>query len=87
VKSNKAMPYINRSYKKRPKFMEYFSRYIDPVEDSPPVTNFAIELAPFPSHFLPSGKAVFPVTHRKESKRIQSMDIRPQTVVYATGYT
>ncbi|KAF9514503.1 hypothetical protein BS47DRAFT_1328903 [Hydnum rufescens UP504] len=86
-KSNKAMPYINRSYRKRPKFMEYISRYIDPPEDSPPVTNFSVELAPFPTQFLPSGQAVFPVTHRKESKRIQGMTIKPQTVIYATGYT
>jgi hypothetical protein len=81
------MPYINRSWRNRSKYLDYISRYIDPAEDSPPHTNFAIELAPFPSHFDNTGKAVFPLTKRKESKRIQEFDIRPQTVVYATGYT
>jgi len=81
------MPYLNRPYRNRPKFLDYLSRYIDPPEDSPPQTNFAVELAPFPSSFTTGGKAVFPVNHRKESKRIQKMDIRPQTVIFATGYT
>jgi len=81
------MPYINRSWRNRPWYLDYLSRYIDPPEDSPPQTNFAVELAPFPSHFDATGKAEFPVTNRKESKRIQQFVIRPQTVVYATGYT
>lgn len=63
------------------------SRYIDPEEDSPPQTDFSVELAPFPSHFEPDGKAVFPITKRKESKKIQEIEVRPQTVIYATGYT
>lgn len=87
MQSTKSMPYINRPYKNRSAFMNRISRYIDPVEDSPPMTDFVVELAPFPTRFLPSGQAIFPVTHRKESKRIQTMDIFPQTVVYATGYT
>lgn len=64
------------------------SRYIDPEEDSPPPDRFlSVELAPFPSHFEADGKAVFPITKRKESKMIQGIDVRPQTVIYATGYT
>ncbi|KAF8321719.1 FAD/NAD(P)-binding domain-containing protein [Clavulina sp. PMI_390] len=86
-KSNKAMPYINRSWRTRPWYLDYMSRYIDPPEDMPPHTDFSVELAPFPSYFDPTGKAIFPLTKRKESKRIQEMEIRPQTVVYATGYT
>ncbi|KAF8334136.1 uncharacterized protein EI90DRAFT_3145067 [Cantharellus anzutake] len=86
-KSSKAMPYINRPYRNRPKFLDYLSRYIDPPEDSPPQTGFSVELAPFPSSFTQSGMAVFPLNHRKESKRIQQMDISPQTVIFATGYT
>lgn len=81
------MPYLNRSWRNRPKWMDYISRYIDPPEDMPPKTNFSVELAPFPSEFLPNGQAVFPVTKRKESKRIQGMVIQPHTVIYATGYT
>jgi dimethylaniline monooxygenase (N-oxide forming) len=81
------MPYINRPYRDRSRFLDYFSRYIDPEEDSPPATSFVVDLAPFPSHFLPNGRAVFPLTKRKDSIRIAGRDIRPDTVVLATGYT
>lgn len=81
------MPYINRPYRNRPAFMEYISRYIDPPEDMPPQTNFAVDLAPSPSCFLPGGKAVFPLSKRKDSIRMQERDVRPDTVIFATGYT
>ena len=80
------MPYINRPYRNRPKWMDFFSSYIDPVEDMPPHTDFAVELAPFPSHFLSNGRAVFPLSKRKDAIRIARKDIRPDTVIYATGY-
>ncbi|KAI0059100.1 FAD/NAD-P-binding domain-containing protein [Artomyces pyxidatus] len=86
-KSHKAMPYINRPYRKRPAFMDYLSRYIDPPEDMPPATDFTVDLAPFPSHFLPNGRVVFPLSKRKDAKRINGRDVRPDTVIYATGYT
>ncbi|THH04451.1 hypothetical protein EW146_g10171, partial [Bondarzewia mesenterica] len=86
-KSHKAMPYINRPYRKRPAFLDYLSRYIDPPEDMPPVTDFTVDLAPFPSHFLPNGRAVFPMSKRKDALRMMGHDVRPDTVIYATGYT
>ncbi|KAJ3474853.1 hypothetical protein NLI96_g12218 [Meripilus lineatus] len=86
-KSHKAMPYINRPYRTRPAFMDYLSRYIDPPEDMPPRTDFTVDLAPFPSHFLPSGRAVFPLSKRKDAIRMNRRDVRPDTVIYATGYT
>ncbi|KAJ3516723.1 hypothetical protein NLJ89_g948 [Agrocybe chaxingu] len=85
--SHKAMPYLNRPYRNRPWYLEYVSRYIDPPEDSPPRTDFVVELAPFPSHILPNGRVVFQSSRRKDATRISKMDIRPDTVVYATGYT
>ncbi|CAL1703542.1 unnamed protein product [Somion occarium] len=85
-KSPKAMPYINRPYRNPPKTLDYFSRYIDPPEDMPPNTNFGVELAPFPSHVLPSGRVVFPVSKRKDAIRIARKDVRPDTVIYATGF-
>ncbi|CAL1703562.1 unnamed protein product [Somion occarium] len=85
-KSHKAMPYINRPYRDRPKLMEYLSRYLDPPEDMPPHTDFIVDLAPFPSHFLPNGRAVFPMSKRKDAIRIARKDVRPDTVIYATGY-
>ncbi|KAF7359289.1 FAD NAD-binding domain-containing protein [Mycena sanguinolenta] len=85
-KSHKAMPYINRPYKSRSKFLEYMSRYIDPSEDMPPHTDFTVDLAPFPSHFLSNGRAVFPPSKRKDAIRMQNRDVRPDLVIYATGY-
>lgn len=82
------MPYINRPYRNRPPFLDYISRYIDPPEDSPPITNFTVDLAPFPSHILPNGRVIFPsIPNRKDALRISTRDIRPDTVIYATGYT
>ncbi|KZV99127.1 FAD/NAD(P)-binding domain-containing protein [Exidia glandulosa HHB12029] len=87
-KSHKAMPYINRPYRKRAAILDYMSRYMDPPEDMPPKTNFAVDLAPFPTHFLPSGQAVFPlIKRRKDSIRMASRDVRPDIVIFATGYT
>ncbi len=80
------MPYINRPYRTRRAVMGYISRYIDPPEDMPPQTSFAVDLAPFPSHFLSSGRAVFPVSKRKDAIRMMGRDIRPDTVIFATGY-
>lgn len=85
------MPYINRPYRSRPPFLDYITRYIDPPEDSPPHTDFAVELAPFPTQFLPTGCAVFPVTKRKDSVRMEKLrmaghEVKPDTVIYATGY-
>ncbi|KAJ6500541.1 FAD/NAD(P)-binding domain-containing protein [Mycena sanguinolenta] len=85
-KSHKAMPYLNRPYKSRNKFLEYMSRYIDPPEDMPPHTDFTVDLAPFPSHFLSNGRAVFPSSKRKDAIRMQERDVRPDLVIYATGY-
>ncbi|KAF7353585.1 FAD/NAD-P-binding domain-containing protein [Mycena venus] len=76
-KSHKAMPYINRPYKSRPAILEYMSRYIDPPEDMPPHTDFTVDLAPFPTHFLPNGRAVFPSSKRKDAIRMQKRDVRP----------
>ncbi|KAA1471283.1 FAD/NAD-P-binding domain-containing protein [Dentipellis sp. KUC8613] len=86
-KSHKAMPYINRPYRRRWAILDYMSKYIDPPEDMPPVTDFAVDLAPFPSHFLPNGRAVFPMSKRKDAVRMMGHDVRPDTVIYATGYT
>jgi dimethylaniline monooxygenase (N-oxide forming) len=85
--SHKAMPYINRPYRTRPKWMDFFSSYVDPVEDSSPHTDFVVDLAPFPSHILPSGRVVFPLSKRKDSIRMADRDFRPDTIIYASGYT
>ncbi|KAK0228044.1 hypothetical protein IW262DRAFT_1445810 [Armillaria fumosa] len=86
-KAHKAMPYLNRPYRDRNAFLDRIARYIDPPEDSPPQTDFIVDLAPFPSHFLPNGQAIFPLLpKRKDSLRMMGRDIRPEVVIYATGY-
>lgn len=85
--SHKAMPYINRPYKNRPRFLELFSRYIDPPEDSPPQTNFVIDFAPFPIAFSKNGQATFPVNSRKDAMRMAKRVIKPELIIFATGYT
>jgi len=80
------MPYINRPYRRRRPFLDWLASYAEAPEDSPPQTNAIIELAPFPSHFLPSGQAVFPPPTTNYGERIQNKDIRPNTVIYATGF-
>ncbi|KAK0225213.1 hypothetical protein EDD85DRAFT_856929 [Armillaria nabsnona] len=87
-KSHKAMPYLNRPFRDRNAFLDRIARYIDPPEDSPPQTDFIVDLAPFPSHFLPNGQAIFPLLpKRKDSLRMMGRDVRPEVVIYATGYT
>ncbi|EJU05748.1 FAD/NADP-binding domain-containing protein [Dacryopinax primogenitus] len=86
-KSHKAMPYINRPYRHRTWLLQLISHYEEDPADMPPNTDFVVDLAPFPSHFLPTGQAVFPVNWRKESKRIQNVEVKPDMIIYATGYT
>ncbi|RDB21257.1 Dimethylaniline monooxygenase [N-oxide-forming] 5 [Hypsizygus marmoreus] len=85
-KSHKAMPYINRPYRNRSKWLDYISRYIEPPEDSPPQTHFIVDLAPFPNGFSPDGQALFPASSRKDAVRMADRVVRPDTVIYATGY-
>jgi dimethylaniline monooxygenase (N-oxide forming) len=92
LQSHKAMPYINRPYRNRPAFMDYFSKYVDPPEDSPPQTDFTVDLAPFPTHFTEEGRAVFPLAKRndgsirKDALRMAGRDFRPDTVRYASRH-
>ena len=81
------MPYINRPYRSRPAYLDRLSRYIDPPEDSPPQTDFTVDLAPFPLWFYDNGRAVFPyLPDRKDANRMIGRDIRPEVLIYATGY-
>lgn len=80
------MPYINRPYRIRAPILDWLSQYEEPAEDMPPNTDFAVELAPFPERFTAEGRAVFPLTSRKESIRMATMDIRPDVVLFASGY-
>ncbi|KAH8658583.1 hypothetical protein BGZ61DRAFT_404172 [Ilyonectria robusta] len=46
-----------------------------------------IDVAPFPSHISEDGVAHFPIVpNRPESERIQQSTIKPDILIYATGY-
>ncbi|KAG6818207.1 hypothetical protein H0H87_000112 [Tephrocybe sp. NHM501043] len=81
------MPYINRPYRNRSKYLDYLSRYIDPPEDSPPQTDFVVDLAPFPTSFASDGRAIFPISARKDALRMANRVVKPELVIFATGYT
>ena len=81
------MPYINRPYRDRSPWLDRIIKYIEPPEDSPPQTNFTVDLAPFPTSFDKDGRAVFPDLKRKDAIRMKGRDVRPDTVILATGYT
>lgn len=83
-KSSRAMPYINRKWKKRHWLMEKFASYPDPpsVRDDEP----SVDMAPFPSHVTPSGQVVFRRNSRKEYERMKDRKVFPEVVVFCTGY-
>lgn len=81
------MPYINRPYKDRPKWMNRVTEYIDPPEDAS--SDKVIELAPWICHIEDDGEAKFSRGTPQQSKiraRIKTIVVKPDIVVYCTGY-
>jgi dimethylaniline monooxygenase (N-oxide forming) len=85
-KSHKAIPYINKPFKPRRRLMSLFASYIDPPEDAQ--SSATIDLAPWPAWFDPDGSVVFGSSRDgyKEAKRMKVKKVKPDVVVYATGY-
>lgn len=52
----------------------------------PPPPKKIIDVAPFPSHIDEDGVAHFPRNGRPEADRIQETEVKPDVVIYATGY-
>lgn len=89
-KSAKAMPYLNRGWKKRSKWAERLARYLEPEDYSE--DEVGIDLAPFPKQVQADGSIVFARNGRKEDLRMRERESRgekfyPDVAVYATGYT
>ncbi|PWN40042.1 FAD/NAD-P-binding domain-containing protein [Ceraceosorus guamensis] len=83
-KSNKAIPYLNKGNKNRPWIMEKIAKYLDPPhvrEDEP-----GVELAPFPELVDEDGRIRFLRNERKEDFKMRSRTIKPDLVMFATGY-
>ncbi|SOV01869.1 related to flavin-containing monooxygenase [Ustilago sp. UG-2017a] len=84
-KSSKAMPYINRGWKKRNRYLEKITSYLDPPTVKP--EEVSVDLAPFPARVCQDGTVEFLRNGRKEDLRMCNRTVKPDVVVYATGYT
>ncbi|KAK5654074.1 hypothetical protein OQA88_7754 [Cercophora sp. LCS_1] len=86
-KSNLAMPYISAPY-----LQEHSSSLTQRIRSSLiqvplPTPTRHIDLAPWPSHFTPSGAVIFTNNSRPEYTRLSTETIKPDIVILATGYT
>ncbi|KAK0654763.1 hypothetical protein B0T16DRAFT_318386 [Cercophora newfieldiana] len=87
-KSNKAMPYISAPYEKQQN-SSLIQRIRSSIIQVPisPTHGRHIDLAPWPSHFDKAGTVNFTNNGRPEYARLSGETIRPDVVVFATGYT
>lgn len=85
-KSNRAMPYLNRPYRKQNGFLELIgNKYIDPDEDAQ--SERWVDTSTFPASFDSNGTAIFePNMSRKDYLRLKDKKVRPNCLVYCTGY-
>jgi dimethylaniline monooxygenase (N-oxide forming) len=85
-KSNKAMPYLNRPYKETHAFLDFIgNKYVDPPEDAN--SEKWIDTCTFPTKVDESGRVHFqPRPERKDWRRMKDKMVRPNCVVYCTGY-
>jgi dimethylaniline monooxygenase (N-oxide forming) len=84
-KSSKAMPYLNRPYQEKHPLGFLGNGYVDPPEDAQ--SNRWINTCSFPSHIDSTGRVHFEARpDRKDWRRLQNTEIRPNCVVYCTGY-
>ncbi|BFZ61604.1 hypothetical protein YB2330_002676 [Saitoella coloradoensis] len=84
-KSTKAMPYINRPWMTSRGWMSKITEYTDPPEDAS--SDKIIEVAPWPERINPDGTVTFTPSSRKEYSRIRNIAVKPDVVVFCTGYT
>ena len=85
-KSHKAMPYLNRPYKKRDPVLEFMgNKYLDPPEDAN--SDRWVDTCSFPSSINADGTVAFePRPDRKDWRRLKDTPVKPDCVVYCTGY-
>ncbi|ORY62871.1 hypothetical protein BCR35DRAFT_322448 [Leucosporidium creatinivorum] len=94
-KSSKAMPYINAPYQPTNRLLSTLlsTSYIDPP--LPPTRCSTIDLALWPSSISTTGSIVFTPSSslpqsrgkdRPEERRMKSREVKPDLVVFATGY-
>jgi dimethylaniline monooxygenase (N-oxide forming) len=84
-KSSKAMPYLNRPYKEKHPLSFLGNGYVDPPEDAN--SDRWVDTCTFPSRIDETGKVIFEKREdRKDWRRLQNTDVRPDCVIYCTGY-
>jgi dimethylaniline monooxygenase (N-oxide forming) len=84
-KSSKAMPYLNRPYKEKHPLAFLGNGYVDPEEDSR--SERWVDTCTFPQSFDSTGKVTFEKRpDRKDWRRLKNTEVRPNCVVYCTGY-
>lgn len=84
-KSDRAMPYISEQYRSQSTFNRWRTWLLN--MELKPTAGRKIDLAPWPSHFDDHGVVHFQKNDRPESKKMESeKGIRPDVVIFATGY-
>lgn len=84
VKSTKAQPYFNRRYIKDSRIRRFKESIIDlPRVD---VKGHTINFAPFPEYIDDEGVIHFQKNNMQESKHMETSKIKPDVVIFATGY-
>ncbi|EAW06330.1 flavin-containing monooxygenase [Aspergillus clavatus NRRL 1] len=85
-KSNKAMPYLNRPYQTRNPLLSLIgNRYIDPPEDAN--SDRYVDTCTWPQSIDNTGTVTFtPDPKRKDWQRMKTKTVKPDCVVYCTGY-
>lgn len=84
-KSTKAMPYLNRPYQTHHPLAFLGNGYVDPEEDAK--SKRWIDTCSFPQSIDSTGVVTFePRPDRKDYRRLKDTIVRPNTIVYCTGY-
>ncbi|KAJ4295253.1 hypothetical protein N0V90_007264 [Kalmusia sp. IMI 367209] len=84
-KSSKAMPYLNRPYQEKHPLAFLGNGYVDPPEDAN--SKRFVDTCTFPSSIDTTGKVIFEMREdRKDWRRMKNVEVRPDTVIYCTGY-
>ncbi|KAF2654931.1 FAD/NAD(P)-binding domain-containing protein [Lophiostoma macrostomum CBS 122681] len=84
-KSSKAMPYLNRPYQEKHPLAFLGNGYVDPPEDAN--SKRWVDTCSFPKRIDETGRIVFEQRpDRKDWRRMKNIEVRPDCVVYCTGY-
>ena len=85
-KSNKAMPYLNRPWKKDDLVLKLLgNQYMDPPEDAG--SKQWVDTCTFPSRIEKDGRVIFQARpDRKDWRRLLNAVVKPDCVCFCTGY-